>query len=146
MEEIEKKTIARLLSATWLRLLKLFSPVENSGVETEVLTRDRQATLAGIVKVEQTEVSPLGVAGAGVPHVNTDWRHLRLDRNVSCLGVYRPVEPGDVGGPHQLNGRLCSLLNSSRNLEGFVLFQSLLGLENLVYVSVDSWQELCTKF
>ena len=134
-----------VLYGTWRCLLQLFSPVEDSGVETEILNRDVQSTLARFVKVEQTEVPPLSVAGAGVPHVNTVRGHLGLDCDVSSLGVDRPVEPGDVGGIHQPDGRLCSLLHCPRQLEGFVSLDPLLGLEDLVYVSVDAWQELCSK-
>ena len=89
--------------------------------------------------------SDLSVTGAGVPHVDTDGLHLGLDRDVSCVGVNSPAKPGDVGSLHQPDGALRPLLHSGGHQEGVGPLQSLLGLQHLVNVCVDTWQQLFTE-
>ena len=62
--------------------------------------------------------------------------HLRLQADISALGVDCPVEFGDVRGLHQPHRGGRPLLHRPRELEFPLLLQSLLGLENFIYIGV----------
>ena len=79
---------------TWLRLCQFLGTIEYESVDAETFSWNLSSTLAGLLCVQEAEVSSLTIARAGVPHVDTDWFSIRCHCDVSPLIINGP---GDLG-------------------------------------------------